>query len=183
MTPRCCLLRLPLLAALAAGAVTPVTAESLLDQPPHFCQVRTADRRLIAAVELGLRESPTFRELVNRINASDVVVYVTAQAALPPGLDGRLTFLSSTGGFRYVVVRVNSSLPAPRLVSLLGHELQHAREIADSSTIVDPVSMAREYAARLGYHSGPKGYDHVTFDSQAAIRAGELVLREMLAGG
>jgi hypothetical protein len=183
MTPRCCRL-LPLLAALTLGAVTPVTAESLLDQPPHYCQVRTTDRRLIAAVELGLRESPTFRELVNRINASDVVVYVTAQAAtLPPGLDGRLTFLSSTGGFRYVVVHVNSSLSAPRLVSLLGHELQHAREIADSDTIVDPVSMAREYAARLGYHSGPKDHDRVTFDSQAAIRAGEQVLREMLAGG
>jgi hypothetical protein len=181
MTPRCP--HLLLLAAFALGAVTPVTAESLLDQPPRYCQVRTIDRRLLAAVERGLRDSPTFRELVNRINASDVVVYVTAETAtLPPGLDGRLTFLSSTGGFRYVVVRVNSNLSAPRLVSLLGHELQHAREIADSDAIVDAVSMAREYATRLGYNSR-KGYDeHLTFDSQAAIRAGELVLREMLAG-
>src|SRR6186997_301870 len=111
MTPRCP--RLLLLAALTLCAVTRVTAESLIDQPPRYCQVRTTDRRLSAAVERGLRDSPTFRELVNRINASDVVVYVTADAAtLPPGVDGRLTFLSSTGGFRYVVVRVNSNLSA-----------------------------------------------------------------------
>ena len=147
MTLRC-LLSLPLFAALAFG-VTPVTAESLADQPPRYCQVRTTHQRLSAAVDLGLRDSPTFRELVNRINVSDVVVYVTADAEtlLPPGLDGRLTFLSATGGFRYVVVRVNTNLSAPRLVSLLGHELQHAREIADSDTIVDPLSMARVHRA------------------------------------
>jgi hypothetical protein len=182
MTPRCHVLLLPLV-ALVFSSVTGVTAESLIDQPPHYCQVRTTDRRLTAALEMGLRDSPTFRELVNRINASDVVVYVTRDGAtLPPGLDGRLTFLSSTGGFRYVVVRVNVNLSAPRLVSLLGHELQHAREIADSDSIVDAVSMAREYAARLGYHNRTNYDEHLTFDSQAAIRAGEQVLKEMLAG-
>jgi len=183
MTLRC-LLSLPFSAALAFYGVTPVTAESLVDQPPRYCQVRTTDQRLSAAVDLGLRDSPTFRELVNRINVSDVVVYVTADAEtrLPPGLDGRLTFLSATGGFRYVVVRVNTNLSAPRLVSLLGHELQHAREIADSDTIVDPLSMAREYAARLGRHNRKTARDQQTFDSEAAVRAGEQVLREMLAG-
>ena len=82
-----------------------------------------------------------------------------------------------------MVVRVNSNLSAPRLVSLLAHELQHAREIADSDTIVDPVSMAREYAGRLGYHSRKNYDERLTFDSKAAIRAGEQVLREVLAGG
>ena len=184
MTLRC-LLSLPLLVVPTLGAVTPVTAESLIDQPPRYCQVRTTDRRLSDAVDLGLRDSPTFRERVNRINASDVVVYVTAdsETMLPPGLDARLTFLSSTGGFRYVVVRVNTNLSAPRLVSLLGHELQHAREIADSDAIVDPDSMAREYADRLGYHSRTTTHDQQTYDSKAAIRAGEQVLREVLAGG
>jgi hypothetical protein len=135
--------------ALAFYRVTPVTAESFVGQPPRYYQVRTTDRRLSAAVDLGLRDFPTFRELVNRVNVPDVVVYITAEAEtrLPPGLDGRLTFLSATAGFRYVVVRVNTNLSAPRLVSLLGHELQHAREIADSDTIVDPLSMARVHRA------------------------------------
>jgi hypothetical protein len=169
-----------LVVLLALTAVTHVTAESLIDAPPKFCQVRTTDRRLSAAVEIGLRDSATFRELVDRINASDVVVYVTAEASeLPPGLDGRLTFLSATGGFRYVVVRVNARLSSPRLVALIGHELQHAREIADTDAIVDPSSMAHAYGSRLGYQqrSNPDGE---MFDSVAAIKAGERVLRELL---
>jgi len=179
---RRCLRPFPLIVLLAL-AVTPVTAESLIEQPPHYCQVRTTDRRITEAVELGLHDSPTFRELVNRINISDVVVYVAPDAAeLAPGIDGRLTFLSATGGYRYVLVRVNTTLPAQRLASLLGHELQHAREIADSDAIVDPATLAREYAARIGYQSRRGQHDHQTFDSAAAIRAGEQVLREVLAG-
>jgi hypothetical protein len=42
--------------------------------------------------------------------------------------------------------------------------------------------MAREYAARLGYHNRKTARDQQTFDSEAAVRAGEQVLREMLAG-
>jgi len=184
MSPRC-LVALPLLAALTLDPVTPVTAQSLVDQPPRDCRVRTTDRRLVAAVDRGLRDSPTFRALVNRINASDVVVYVNAdwETMLPPGLDGRLTFLSATGGFRYVVVRVNTKLSTPRLVSLLGHELQHAREIADSDAIVDSISLAREYGVRLGYRNRNTTREYQTFDSEAAIRTGEQVLRELLTGG
>jgi hypothetical protein len=181
MTPRC-RHAFPLVLFLALCTVTRVRTESLIDEPPKFCQVRTTDRRISSAVEIGLRDSPTFRELVNRINASDVVVYVTADASeLPPGLDGQLTFLSATGGFRYVVVRVNSKLSAARLVALLGHELQHAREVADSDAIVDSRSMAHAYAARLGYHNRADTDGH-TFDSVAAVRAGEQVLRELLTG-
>lgn len=181
MTRRCrCAVALA--AALFSCSVTRLTAESLIDAPPKYCQVRTTDHRISAAVEIGLRDSATFRDLVDRINVSDVVVYVTADPSeLPPGLDGRLTFLSATGGFRYVVVRVNAKLPAARLVSLLGHELQHAREIADTDAIVDASSMARAYATQLGYHNRQSS-DGQMFDSVAAVHAGERVLKELLTG-
>jgi hypothetical protein len=159
------------------------TAESLPEQPPHFFQIRSTDRRINAAVAEGLRVSATFRELADRINASDVVVYVTCDGGgLPPGIDGRLTFLSTTGGFRYVIVRVNANLTTPRLVSLIGHELQHAREIADTETIVDAESLARAYATRIGYQNGISANKQRTYDSSAAIQAGEHVLREVLTG-
>jgi hypothetical protein len=181
MTPRC-RRALVSIAALTCCLVTRVTAESLIELPPKYCQVRTTDSRISVAVDIGLRESPTFRELVDRINASDVVVYVTAEPGeLPPGVDGQLTFLSATGGFRYVMVRVNARLPALRLVSLLGHELQHVREIADTDAIVDPDTMARAYATRLGYHNR-WNTDRNRFDSSAAVKAGERVLKELLTG-
>jgi hypothetical protein len=182
MTLRC-LLSPTLAVALALMPAERAIAESLPDQAPRFCQVRSTDYRVTLAVEQGLRDSATFRGLVDRINVSDVVVYVSAdEKRLPPGVDGRLTFLSATGGFRYVVVTVNSALTQPRLVSLIGHELQHVREIADTLAIVDAKSMARAYAAGLGYHNRYLTNDGQTFDSLAAIRAGEQVLREVLMG-
>jgi hypothetical protein len=176
-----CLPSLTTIAILTLCGITRVTAESIVDPLPQCCQVRTTDRRISAAVEAGLRASSTFRDLVDRINTSDVVVYVIAESSdMPAGLDGRLTFVSAAGGFRYVLVRVNSQLPAVRLVSLLGHELQHAREIADAEWIVDQASMAREYARSLGFRSRPNQGVHQTFDSAAAVRAGEQVLRELI---
>jgi hypothetical protein len=158
-------------------------AESLWDQTPCSCQVRSVDHRINVAIAQGVRDSATFRELVDHINASDVVVYISVAAKqLPTGVDGRLTFLSAAGGLRYVVVHVNSTLTPPRLVSLIGHELQHAREIADTAAIVDAPSMAREYARGLGSHNRYTTGDGRVFDSRAAISAGERVLKEVLMG-
>ena len=182
MTQRCPF-TLTLLAALLLSPTNAAIAESLEAQTPLSCQVRSTDHRINIALTEGLRDSATFRDLVDRINVSDVIVYISADTRhLPPGVDGRLTFLSATGGFRYVVVHVNSALSKPRLVSLLGHELQHAREIADTVAIVDPLSMARAYAAGLGYRNRYVTNDGRTFDSRAAIRAGEQVLKEVLMG-
>src|SRR4051812_2866417 len=115
MTGRC-LPTLTAIAILTLLAITRVTAESIVEPVPQCCQVRTTDRRISAAMKAGLRASPTFRDLVERINTSDVVVYVIAESGdMPSGLDGRLTFVSAAGGFRYVLVRVNSQLSAQRL--------------------------------------------------------------------
>ena len=177
MTPRC--LHPLLILVLLVLAVTSVTAESLIEKLPCFCQVRTTDRRITQALARALRDSPTFRELITRINFSDVVVYVIADVGtLPSGIDGRLAFVSSTGGYRYVLVRVNTTLTIVQLASLLGHELQHAREIADSAAIVDPSSLAREYNERLGYRER-RGYNGETYDSRAAIKTGHQVFREI----
>lgn len=168
--------------ALCLGPTASAAAESLSDQEPHYFQIRTTDRRIAAALERGLRASSTFRELVDYVNTSNVVVYVAVDPSpLAPGIDGCLTFVSATGGFRYVVVHLASGLTMPRLVSLIGHELQHAREIADCDAIVDSASLAREYGERLGYHNRFVSDDGHTFDSAAAVRAGEQVLKEVLA--
>lgn len=179
MTRRCLSFVTLATALLLSTAVTAI-AESLFDEPPRCCQVRTSDPSIVVALEQGIRASTTFRDLVDRINDSDVVVYVSIDTVnLPAGIDGRLTFLCAAGGLRYVVVRVKPMLSPPRLVALLGHELQHAREIAETTTIVDAASMASAYATRLG-HRNSFAANAGTFDSTAAIRAGEAVLREVL---
>jgi hypothetical protein len=165
---------------LAFMPIAPAAGESLaIETAPAHNQIRTTDRRLAGLVSEGMRTSPTFRSLVDRLNDSDVVVYLRCDAAPPLGVDGRMSFLASSGGFRYVVIRV-SYLPSPaRQVAILGHELQHAVEIAETPAIVDPESLAHEYTATVGYRTFGVYAARQTFDSDAANQVGTRVLREM----
>ena len=138
--------------------------------------IRTTDPRLIRLLRDGARASETFRGLVARLNRSDVVVYLDCGGRAPSS-DGRLTFISAVGGYRYVHVRVTRLASADVQIALIGHELQHAVEIADAPGVVDSHSLAREYQ-RIGFLS-PRITPGVSFDSDAAVEAGNRVLREL----
>jgi hypothetical protein len=145
-----------------------------IDDPPRL---RIVDRQLRALLEAGVARSPSLRALVERLASSDVVVYLRC-AALPPHLDGRLTFVSAVGGFRYVLVHIAAERSALRKIAALGHELQHAVEIAAHPEIVDHRSLARAYAA-FGFERRAEYYAATAFDTLAAMAAGEQVRREI----
>jgi hypothetical protein len=64
-------------------------------------------------------------------------------------------------------------------VAILGHELQHAVEVANAPWVVDEASLAEEYR-RIGF---PSHADHgMSFESRAAIDAGQRVLRDLTHG-
>ena len=166
-----------LLLALASIAAN---AEPLRpDAPAASSRVRTTDQRLARLVLEGIRHSPTFRALVDRLNVSDVVVYLHGDAAPPSGIEGRLSFLAAGGGLRYVVVRVAYLPSRARQVAILGHELQHAVEVAETPRIVDPQSLARAYSGTIGYATFSAAAARQTYDSEAAKVMGVRVLREM----
>jgi hypothetical protein len=151
-----------------------LTAETIAEaRRPH---IRTTDQRLLRLVRDGVRTSETFRRLVDRLNRSDVVVYLDC-AGGTAAADGRLTFVSAVGGYRYVHVRMARLPSADVQIALIGHELQHAVEIADAPDIVDSHSLAREYQ-RIGFLS-PRLTPGVSFDSDAAVEAGNRILREL----
>ena len=103
------------------------------DQPARDgSHVRTMDTRLRAEIDEGLARSSLFRDLVARLDASDVIVYVESECAMSPRLFARLTFMASGGGRRYVNVRVSCALTDSEQIAALGHELRHAVEIADA---------------------------------------------------
>jgi hypothetical protein len=139
--------------------------------------LRTTDRRLIHLLDAGTRLSETFRRLVERIHRSDVVVYLECgRGSVASG--GRLAFVSSAGGLRYVHVRVARLTSVHQEIALIGHELRHAVEIADAPEVIDEASLARAYR-RIGFLN-PRLVSDSTFDSDAAIEAGYQVLRELL---
>lgn len=162
------------LAALISA--TPVAADAVPDvsSQPH---VRIIDGRLRTLFEEGLHRSPTLRRLVLRLEASDVVVYLQPDVHAVGDLAGRLTWLSAVNGVRYVVVRVRRLASVLQQLAMMGHELQHAVEVAETPEIVDGPSMFREYL-RLGYLNGAMS-SGVTVDTQAALDAGEQVAEEL----
>ncbi len=145
-----------------------------LDDVPRL---RTGDRRLRALLDEAVARSPSLRALVERLQRSDVVVYLRC-GALSPRLDGRLTFVSAVGGFRYVLVHLAAERSALRKMTALGHELQHAVEIAERPEIVDHASLARAYAS-FGFERRAEHYAVTAFDTVAAVAAGEQVRREI----
>jgi len=165
---------LTLLCLLVATPSLSMAAESIPDSPRR--PIRSTDRRLRTLLEEGVRMSPTLRALVARLHASDVVVYLQCEGPRAP--DGRLTFLSSVGGSRYVVVRM-ARFPRAQQIAMIAHELQHAVEIAETPAIVDGPSLAREYT-RIGYVNPWSSQPGVSFDTLAAVRAGEQVLKELI---
>ena len=148
------------------------------DQPARDgSHVRTMDTRLHAEIDEGLARSSLFRDLVARLDASDVIVYVETECAMSPRLFGRLTFMASGGGRRYVNVHVSCALTDSEQIAALGHELRHAVEIADAPSVVDEASLAAEYR-RIGFasHGVPSG---LGYESHAAKDAAQRVWADL----
>lgn len=170
-----------LLWACSAASAREAIAEGVPTLADRQSRIRTTDSRLRTLLVDGARDSPTFRALVERRNASDVVAYLQCERGdLRERVDGRLVFLSSAGGFRYVVIRLSWLAEREHQLAILAHELQPAVEIADTPAIVDGPSLAREYL-RIGYVNRRARTIGVAFDTQAAVWTGEQVLREVNA--
>jgi hypothetical protein len=147
------------------------------DRVVNTGHVRAQDSRIRAAIADGVERSPLFRDLVAQLDASNVIVYVQSDRAMPARLQGRLALLSVAGGRRYVLVRIACFLTSTQQISILGHELRHAVEIADAESVVDETSLAAEYR-RIGFGSGSLRQGE-GFDSRAAIEAGQRVWHEL----
>jgi hypothetical protein len=158
------------------AAVRPAAASGLVGDGLAF-HIRTTDARLRDLIDEGLRASPTFRSIVDRLIGSDVIVHLQCDPAAPPHVDGRLTFASKAGGFRHLVVRLRYQRHRLPFIGLLAHELRHAVEVADTAAIVDSRSLAREYG-RIGYVRRATA-DATSFDTDAAIDAGYRVVAEI----
>jgi hypothetical protein len=158
-------------------SITASTVVSASEPAAAFPRVRTIEPPLRALIDDAIRSSATVRALVERITASDVVVFVECERNPAVSAAGRLNFIVTAGGQRYVVIRLK---PKGRAVAIamLAHELQHAAEIADAPAIVDEESLAREYA-RIGYRSHTT--HGIAFDTRAAVDVGRRVIAELIA--
>jgi hypothetical protein len=172
---------LQLLTVVAIACV--VSAQPVFAAPPdgtpastaRSARVRPGDSRSAVLLTRGLERSATIRGLVNQLERRDVIVYIEMQPSLKKRLAGTLTWITKTKEHRYVRVSINPDLNTEMAISTVGHELQHALEVANAPQIVSEQSLASFYQLHgQSTRSALNGWD-----TEAARQAGDDVRREL----
>jgi hypothetical protein len=165
------------LAALLVGT-SPLGAQPSRAEDSSLPHVRPEGERAAYTVARGLEKSPTLRGLVDRLQQSDVIVYVAIAPPLGAGTAGGIQFIGASTVFRYVRVVLSLELTTPQMMTTLGHELQHAVEVSEVSWVRDRGSFVRYYR-QTGLHR----FQSRAFDTKAAQEASERVLQELAVRG
>ena len=157
---------------LGTGSASADTSRPFAHDNPQV-RVRPTSALGRRVIDAGLARSTTFRRLVQRLESSDVIVYVQMRPNMPSEVGGLLEFMGRGGTNRYLRVTVGSLHHQNVIVALLGHELQHAAEVADAPEVQTAEAFARFYR-RIGVPTGAGRYD-----SLAAQSAGRIVRAEL----
>lgn len=146
------------------------------DAPPqHFERIRSTDSKIIDLLAHGYRRSASFQQLADALKHSDLVVYVEFRR------DGRVTSLHrvvEAGGRRYVWISIVRGLGHEGMIARLGHEFQHAVEVAKAPDVVDDLTLAAFYRRSRNVSVGAAGVG--TYETQAAQRVETAVFHELL---
>lgn len=144
---------------------------------PHL---RPDGAELQALVAETAARSPTFRHLVDRLERSDLIVYVRAQHFPTTRIDGRIGFVTGSNGatgMRILLVELACPRTAAAQAETLAHELHHATEIADAPWVRDTASLAAYYQ-RIGEMSQPLSRG-LAFETPAAQAVATRVRQEL----
>jgi hypothetical protein len=138
-----------------------------------FTRIRPMQKEGARLVADGIAHSPTFRRLIDHLERSNVIVYIDLRPDMPLHRGGALRFLARSATDHFVKIHLNRVFSSKTLVALLGHELQHAVEIADAGGI-DSAADLRSLYRRLGEKTGVD-----QFDTLAARQVGYVVRQEL----
>jgi len=134
--------------------------------------VRSTDPRVQEWLRIGAADSQTFRTLLNALAESDLIVHVQPVDRLMTA--GQTYFVTATPSVRYVRIEVSFRGNVNDTVALIGHELQHAVEIAKEPRIRDRQALSLFYKGMPG-----NSISGTEYDSVAARMIEDRVRREM----
>lgn len=139
----------------------------------HF-HVRVLDRRLDRLIDDAIGRSTTFAGLVERLEASDVIIYVDRVMTLPRALRAHIGLAGATGAVRYLRIELRLNMSDKETMATLGHELQHALEIAEARDVRSDAGVCALYH-RIGEQR-----EWLRFESQKADAIGRQVESELV---
>jgi len=137
-------------------------------------RVRSSHAYIRAMIDEATRRSATFRRLVATIEETDGIVYVE-QGECRHNVRACLTLnVTPTTDFRFLRVIVDARQPDWDVMASIGHELQHAIEVLENTTLRS-TELIILYYLREGLTMGD------TFETAAAMRAGDAVKNEVVS--
>jgi hypothetical protein len=152
-----------------------VLPEALLAQTEPMPRVRGNDPMLAAAIVEATDRSPTFSALVDRLQASDGIVYVSRGRCGHGVRACLLSTVTAAADNRVLRVLIDEGRTGNDLMAAIGHELQHAIEVVSDERVQSGADIYFKF--RVGVRSTvSRG---LTFETQAAINAGDSVRKEL----
>jgi hypothetical protein len=168
-------MRVLLTVALCVVVTTSAFASDTIEGDAH---IRPQDERLAQVLRDGAARSATFKSLVDRIEASHVIVYLSLNLMMKKHLSGMLTWMSDAGDYRYVRASISIDLMPDQMIATVAHELQHAIEVIEDESVRDEKSLVALYR-RIGTSMGVGAPSR--WETQAAQRTGFQVRRELVS--
>jgi len=141
--------------------------------------LRCHDPYLNRVIDHGLASSASLRELVAHLRREPVIIYVRFNDGMLRDTFGRTRLTAVAHGWRYISIELTPRLIQRDLMTMFGHELQHAVEIADAPEVVDVPSLVAFYR-RVGQVMSSGGR---TFETNAAVATERRVLLELVENG
>lgn len=138
------------------------------------------DADITASLARGSRTSPTLRALLDGLEQSDVIVYIEARWLHGGEAAGSTRFVTHAGGQRYLRVTVDILVQGDAAIALIGHELQHASEIARAPWVVDQATLDELY--RTIGRADCTSTAAARYETAAAREVGWTVLHELRHG-
>lgn len=136
-------------------------------------RVRAVDAWAAETLDRAQSRSAIVRSLLRELEGSDVIVHVRTASRLPHALAGMTRFVSRTGGYRYLRIDLDRALLPDARAAILGHELQHACEIARSG------AASQDEVRRLFLTIGTLANDSQTYETREAMSTTLRVWREL----
>ena len=162
---------------LSLSAVTEVFAGRDTALPP-WKHVLALSPSAIELLQESVARSSIVESLLYQLEATEIVVYITdVMPGAVMGPASYLAYLSNDERARYLLVRIDKWRTTPyERIALLGHELQHALEVAGAPEVRDGKGLAKLYR-RIGWE-GQKD----RFETEAAQTMGNRIRSQVAKG-
>ena len=144
---------------------------------PSLIRVRSSgDATVTTLLHDASERSTTFRRLVETIGHTNGLVYVDPGKCKPGFAACLVMSVKVSGPNRLLRVVVDTGRKPPEVMASIGHELQHAIEALSEPGVTND-ALLHAFFERLA--GGPAATGQLEFETDAAVKAGDTVLKEV----